>query len=424
MKILFVSEYYPPKVMGGGELNIATVAEALVSSGANVAVLTSSHPGLVEHEEKNGVHIYRWLKTGSSPSSILSNICRSFLFPRSVMHGVKRFVKQQPVNIIHFIGASIIAAPQLKYLNIPLFATIESFPTLCPKGDRLYNGKEECPHICSLSKFVPCQQRCSEIGKLKNRWFLKYNPLFLIQVYFRYHQLNKALRHCRLIAISQYVQQLLQQQGLSSIVIPNALDLAPFTAVRKNRTANKRKANHVKKIIYLGALIHSKGPQIILDAVDDLPVRVEFYGDGPLRSQLENTIRQKNLNAMIYPFVPYDQVPQLYASADIVAFPSLWPEPFGRIAIEAMAAGKPVIGSDTGAIRELVAAGAGTLLDPGDVNQLRRSIIQLLDDKKIRMKMGRKGREASKEYDAGITIRKIESTYLDEIKKKESNNNG
>lgn len=413
MKILFISEYYPPKVMGGGEINLATTAEALASQGANVFILTSRHDGLLKNEEINGVHIHRWLKTGSSPSSIFGNISRSLLFPRSVVKNILSFIKQQPVDLIHFIGASIIVAPKIKHLDIPLFATIESFPTLCPKGDRLYQGKEECTHICSLSKFIQCQQHCSELGKLKNRWFLKYNPLFLFQAYSRYNKLNNALHCCQLIAISKYVQKLLEQQGLVSTVIPNALNLIHFTTIKKKDNASEKK---IKKIVYLGALTYSKGPQIILDAVADLPVRVELYGDGPLRSQLESDIKEKNLNAAIYPFVPYEQVPKVYASADMIIFPSLWPEPFGRIVIEAMAAGRPIIGSDTGAIKELMAKNSGVLVPPGNVERLKNAIVMLMNDTKLRTEMGQKGREASKQYGKEITINKIESAYLNKIK--------
>ena len=121
-----------------------------------------------------------------------------------------------------------------------------------------------------------------------------------------------------------------------------------------------------------------KGPQILLQAVKGLNCRCRLYGEGPLKEELQQFIDKNGLDAKIYPPVPYDQVPQLYADSDIIVFPSIWPEPFGRISIEAMAAGKPVIGSAVGGIKETIESGKGILVKPGDVGGLNGAIKDLI----------------------------------------------
>lgn len=399
MKILFVSEYYPPKISGGGEINLAQVAEELSRQQQDVRVLTSSFTDLPQEEVRNGVTIYRRLRSGKSASTLGGNFQRRFLFPRSVVREAATLIREQKPDVIHFIGNSIIAAPRLKRrcregsAGLKLVATIESYPTLCPKGDRLYQGREECRIACTFNQFFSCQSAADEIGKMSNRWYLRYNPLFLGLTYRYYQQLHKALSSCQLIAISGYVQRLLQQQGWLSTVIPNAFEAAPFsvpihsiperTPHQYFKNTSNHNSNHKPVILYVGALIKSKGPQILLDALKGINCRIELYGEGILKEQLQQAITAHNLEAKIFPPVPYDQMPSVYARADVVVFPSLWPEPFGRIPLEAMAAGKPIIASRSGAIPEVMGEkkngmAKNILVPPGDSAALQEAILFVL----------------------------------------------
>lgn len=396
--------------MGGGEINLELLATVLVKKGVEVFVLTSYHPGLEKCEKKDGVFIYRKIKTGKKPSSAFENVKRSLIFPKSMVKEVKLILKQEKIDAIHFIGTSIIAAPKLQKYNIPLFATIESYPTLCPKGDRIFHGKKECTIKCSFTEFLSCQQDSAEIGKMKNGWYLKYNAPALAYVYHYYTTLNESLPYCNLIAISEYVQALLQQQGYESIVIPNAIDVKKFNIKNK-------KTDQKTRILYLGSLIKSKGVHILADAVHGLDCEADFYGEGVLKEELGQKIQQHQLPITLHGQVSYAEIPSLYAQTDIVVFPSLWPEPFGRIAIEAMAAGKPVIGSAIGGIKEIITEGTGILVDPGNVKQLREAITMLMHNPKLREEMGKKGRKVVEGlYTEERVVGRLIQVYREEMK--------
>ena len=374
MKLLLVSEYFPPKIMGGGEINVFLIAQALAKRGMEVTVLTSYHYGLERYESKDGIKIIRRLKTGKTASGLIDNFKRSFF---SVDKEVKRLYAKVNFDGIHLFGTAIISAKKLSKLNVPIFATIESYPTLCPKGDRMYLGKRECKHICSFSKFAFCQQKSSEIGKMKNKWYLKYNPLFLFYVYWHYKKLNNSLQYCKLIAISKYVSNILLQHTKESTIVPNFIEEDKFDF--------KPIKNKKPKLIYLGSLTRFKGPHILLKAIEGLNCRCDIYGEGILKPRLMEMIKEMNLDAEIHAPVPFDKVPLIYASADLVIFPSIWPEPFGRIAIEAKAAGKPVIASNIGGIKET----ADILVEPGNISELRSAIEKfLLSRKKEKINLG------------------------------------
>ena len=394
--------------MGGGEINVELLAAGLAKKGVEVSVLTSYHPGLEKAEIKEGVTILRKLETGKNPASIIENVKRSLIFPKSVVREAKKILKQEKTDAIHFIGTSIIAASKLKDCGVPLFATIESYPTLCPKGDRIFHGKNECKVKCSFTAFLSCQSDSAEMGKMKNGWYLKYNAPALSYIYHYYKQLNEALQYCNLIAISEYVQGLLKQQGHQSIVIPNALSIEKFKT-----TKNKNKKI---KILYLGSLIRSKGAQVLAEAVQGLDCRVDLYGEGVLKDELKEKIQKQQLPITIHSPVPYSEIPSLYAQADVIVFPSLWPEPFGRIAIEAMAAGKPVIASAIGGIKETIVEGTGILVNPGNVEQLREAIILLMHNSQLRKEMGKKGRKLVEElYAEEKVTEKLIAVYKEKI---------
>lgn len=381
MRILFVAEYFSPVVQGGGEINLAQTAQALVQAGQEVHLLTSHSIGLPVQEERQGLQIHRHLRSGKSPFGIISQVQRRFLFSRSVIRETARLQKQLKFDRIHFQGISIIAAPSLKALGVPLFATVESYPALCPKGDRFYYGKEPCQRVCSPQLFFSCQRACSEIGKTKNRWYLKYNPIALIAIYSFYYQLRQALASCQLIAISSYVQKVLGQHGFSSKVIPNVIEIKlPKKGNQKKGNQKKRnklemqngKTTRQKRILFLGTLSRAKGPQILIEALAGTDLQAELYGTGPLQKELQQRIQELGVQATIHEPIPNEEVPFLYQQADIIVFPSLWPEPFGRIPLEAQAVSKPVIASDVGAIPDVSTV---HLVPPGDVIALREALL-------------------------------------------------
>lgn len=394
MKILFVCEYFPPNVMGGGEINLHAMARHLAKD-HEVHVLTRRHADNAESETIEGIKVIRRIRTGSNPESPISNIIRGLLMPYSVKKQVKRLAKKEGFDIIHFFGTTVIASGAFEAKR---YATVESYPGLCPKGDRLYRGKIECPHKCSFFRFLRCQLASDEIGKMKNGIFLKYNPLALCISYLYYLGVGRGMRKCRLIAVSEYVSGLLDLHGMKSRILPNAI----------NAKVEKAGGGGKTRILYLGSLNSFKGPQILVEALKGQDVRCDIYGRGPLRKKLQRLIEDIGADAMIHEPRPYEEVFELISCADIVVFPSIWPEPFGRIAVEAMACAKPVIGSDIGGIRETIREGAGILVPSGDIKALAGAIGLLAHDVKLRKSMGEKGKDEALKY----TIEKISKKLL------------
>ena len=109
----------------------------------------------------------------------------------------------------------------------------------------------------------------------------------------------------------------------------------------------------------------------------------------------------------------YSELVKVYQSADIFVNPVIWEEPFGLVNIEAMATGLPVISSKVGGITEIVVEGeTGLLIPPNNIQALVEAIERLLDDEKLRVKMGKEGRRRVERFFTWEThVNKLISLY-------------
>jgi len=106
-------------------------------------------------------------------------------------------------------------------------------------------------------------------------------------------------------------------------------------------------------------------------------------------------------------------MPSVMAALDVLVLASTSPEPFGRVLIEAMAAGKPVVATDGGAVREIIDDGVhGLLVPPGDETALAQAIVHVLTHHELAAAMGLSGRERAKErFDVRQYVDRVQAVY-------------
>lgn len=149
---------------------------------------------------------------------------------------------------------------------------------------------------------------------------------------------------------------------------------------------------------FAGRLVEAKGPDLLIAAAADLPdARIEILGDGPLRDQLEEQAQGLGMGERVtfLGTLPSVEMPSFYRRLDALVLPSRsrpnWVEQFGRVLIEAMACGVPVVGSDSGEIPHVIGEG-GLVFPEGDVGELRGRLQRLKRDSELRVELARKGR--------------------------------
>lgn len=150
---------------------------------------------------------------------------------------------------------------------------------------------------------------------------------------------------------------------------------------------------------YAGRLVREKGIEVLLHALAQVhgDWSLKILGSGPLSDSLPKLAQSLGIAARVHfaPWVSSGEMPQFYNSLDVLVVPSLtqpnWKEQFGRVLMEAMACGIPVIGSDSGEIPNVI-GDAGIIVPEGDATALARALDTLTQNPSQRQTLGAKGR--------------------------------
>lgn len=155
---------------------------------------------------------------------------------------------------------------------------------------------------------------------------------------------------------------------------------------------------------YVGRLASHKGVDVLIDAIAREPgLRLSIAGAGPEAGALQARADRDDVRGRVelVGSVPYADLPEFYRALDVLAVPSLvtpgWLEQFGRVVVEAMACGTPVVASDSGALPD-VTQGAGLLVPPGDAGELARALVRVGADPELSATMRSEGLTRAREF--------------------------
>jgi len=209
------------------------------------------------------------------------------------------------------------------------------------------------------------------------------------------------------------------------VVIPSGIELHKYQHAPREERSKLRKelgiAEHSAVVGTAGRLVPVKGPQFLLQAfkqvISEHPeTYLVFAGDGPLRKSLEKNAVDMDLAKDIIFAGWRDDMARVLSVFDIFCLPSL-NEGMGRVLVEAMALGKPVVASDVGGIPDLIIPGKnGFLVPPRNPGELSRQILFLIKNREEAAKMGRTGKEMVSAFSDEIMVKKIAELYEKALK--------
>jgi len=217
---------------------------------------------------------------------------------------------------------------------------------------------------------------------------------------------NKVILRCleevdAIISVSQYIKRELVSRGINAKKIVPIYNLYPMFNVDRYNPAEERYSKI--RLFAPGFLSRYKGFFALIHAMKNITekeekVKLVIAGDGPERKNLERLTERLRLKKFVdfIGKVPHERIAELYLNSNIVVFPSIHPEAFGRVALEAMTFGKPVIASRVGGIPEIVKDGeTGLLVPPDDGEELAKAIMTLVENEELRESMGKMGEEVT-----------------------------
>jgi glycosyltransferase involved in cell wall biosynthesis len=211
----------------------------------------------------------------------------------------------------------------------------------------------------------------------------------------------------------------------NSQIIYTGVNVEPFLLAKSYSDSNKKQDYF--ELIYAGRLCAEKGVDTAIKAIGYLirrfgleKVVLSLAGNGTpdYMRKLQFLVAQEHLEEHIHFLgrVPGEKMPSLLSRQDVLILPSVWPEPFARIALEGMISGLVVIATPCGGTSEIVEEGVnGLFFSPGDASDLAEKIFTLYKDPDLRFNLSHAGQcTVMENFTYSKMMNKIEN-YLHEV---------
>lgn len=386
MRILLISNYYPPFELGGLEQNTREICLRLRNGGHKTSVLTSNHRAdelqLSEKDVIRGLFLESPDHIHYHPRYILTHR----LGERRNKELLNQTVESFKPDIIFLVGM----------WNLPI--------SLAEEAEKLSPGRV----VYYVASYWPTELDAHTAYWTTNNE--KNNQKYLKRILGWIAQrtlLNQKPRNClnfpHVLCVSNYMKQHLIKHAQIPAdrmkVVNNGIDLDHFQI----KDLSKNDTN--LKLVYAGRLSPDKGVHTAIEAIAifnnrqrDDPAELSIYGKGsPIYEEyLRDQISQNGMQDYVHfeGWVGRDQIPDILIEYDVFLFPSIWPEPLARAVQEAMACGLVVIGTTTGGTPEILQDGYnGLTFEAGDATMLADKISEITSDREHMVALGKAARK-------------------------------
>jgi len=392
MRLAFVDLLFTWPPHGGACTDLFHTAQGLVRCGHDVHVFMAQVPGM-------------WERAGAEPDTLPSpSTAIQFThheFTRQIVPERFREAVDAWKPDAVFVCDAFFLKPYLieAFAAYPIAARYYAYEASCPRDFRRYLNDARCPkdyvhtpnlcRVCAVQGMVPELKRGHEIAWIQEYLAARaYSPKY-------YTLLEQSLRHVQAIVVYNEIQkQLLESLNDHIFIVPGGVESAHIAA-----QPMPQRQNHDRRVILMTGRCEDpvKGMKTLVEAGELLArdrADFEIWATHP-----DMTLRTDRFKPLGWR--SHDDIMDLNRQADICVVPSLWEEPFGMVAVEAMAVGRPVVAARGGGLTAIVEDGVtGLLYDAKDAAALAQCLARLLDTPDECAEMGRKGRERiEREYD-------------------------
>lgn len=401
MRILMIAQFYAP-IVGGEERIVQDLSRELTARGHSVAVATLWHPGLPAYEEQDGVRVYRLRSSLRRLPQIFKETERQHAPPwpdPEVTLALHAVLQQEQPEIVHAHNWMVHSFLPLKAAaGAPLVMTLHDYSLVCPQK-RLMRRNTPCSGP-ALGKCLACAAR--HYGAFKGgptalaQWGLSFVERRLVDLF---------------LPISQSVAV---RSGLPGgdrpyRIIPNFVPdglserRAPHPALEQLPAG--------EFFLFVGDLSGDKGLRVLLEAyaglADPWPLVLVGRRCGDTPAVFPAGVHHVGV-------LPHTAVMEAWHRSAVAVVPSTWEEPFGVVALEAMAAGRPVIASAAGGLADVIVDGeTGCLVPPADAAALGRAMQRLQADPLLRQRQGQAALRRLSQFQAAHVLPLVEQSYAE-----------
>lgn len=380
-KVLFLNLYDDPVDGGGAEVTLHHLTQGLVLKGLKVVILSTAAKSGLQKIEREGVRIWRaglrnvyWpSRAHRSPAArIIWHMLDSYnLFMQPILRRVLEIEQPDVVSMHNLPGWSSLAWLTIANMNIPSVQVLHDSYAICPKTTMFNNGRN-CSEQCTMCRLLRLRHR-----RLSSRVSAVVGVSRFI--------LDRHLKHgyFRDVPIREIIHNTRDAGELG-------LDIPP--PVRKPGKDSVR-------LGFIGRLDPTKGAEQLLETFIKLQnPKVELWIAGSGKPAYEQSLRMRYSSERVH-FLGHIAPRDFYPRVDAVVVPSLWQDTFPGVVFEALAFGKPVIGSRRGGIPEMIHDGEnGLLFDPEGPGQLTAALQRLTEDAALRADMSKTARMSAERF--------------------------
>lgn len=365
MKIALLSHLASTKAPTGAERSLVLLALGLSARGHEIAVVAPGPWALREELETNGVSVtivpvrQCWLvQYGSQPLWRQAARGLRFAWPDPGSRELRAWLTEFEPDVVHVNCLSHLrGAAAARSLGLPV--------------------------VWHLREILPPGSR--------RRWF------------------GGRLRSdaTRIVAVSEAVAAWVRQEGLVDrvVVVHNGVDPTVGGFEREASRVHFGLPSEAVVVGLFSQLVAHKGALDLVRAAHaavaenpELHFLIAGHGPASFAGQLRREIAAGAAADKIHLVPPQPEIWDLLAAVDVLALPTLWPDPLPRAVMEAMAAGKPVVAYRDGGVSEMVVNGeTGFLCHPGDVVGLTRMIVEMAGDEGLRNRLGEAGQKRAQD---------------------------
>lgn len=385
-----ITDTYPPHV-NGAALATERLAHQLVTRGHTVSVIAPSDSFKTHKTQQKNITIYR---VRSVP--VLFEKAQEFRVSPKPLHD------KEIRNIIQDVKPDII------YINEPLLLGLSAIKLGKKAGIPVAATHHFMPE--NLVHYLHLPPKIEDIiHRTIWKWYAKLCTNFSLVI-------------CPSPIAAELIRKYRANVPLK--VISNGIDLDMFNK-KNDGTYLKKQFNLPDKpiLLFVGRLDKEKNIDFLVRAGAIVKKQHDFHivivGQGKEKSALKKLAANGGISGDITftGFLPKKDLPNIYAIADIFVMPSI-AELQSLVTMEAMATSLPVVGADAVALPHLIHDSQnGYLFKPGDEFSLAEKLSILLNDKRLRQRMGQKSLEIIGEHDIQKTVKKVESAFEEVIKK-------
>lgn len=388
MKILYATDSFPPESVGGAGQVAFDMAKGMIANGHDAAVLSAT-----TKRDNEGVGTYEGVSVQRIYSPERSRFFRSYFAAWNPFMR-RKFIaalKTRNPDIVHFHNIhehfSFASLRWAYKLGAPVFITLHD--TLSFSYTRLYHfiDPQKPDQRGPFDYRVPLRLTLRQMGKA-------FNP-------FRNGSIRKSLRRARVIfSVSDALQDALNQNGIQNVqTLYNGVDIREFKATPEEVARFRSRWNFGDRpaIVFGGRAMQDKGPEVLLEAMPGVLAQtpralvVIATEGGEYQNRLKSMAQKLGIESSVrfIDLLHGRERAALFSAASIVVVPSLYFDPAPLMAMQAMAAGKPVIGTCFGGTPEIVTDRvAGYIVNPYDIQELQSRMSELLADHALLQKMG------------------------------------